>query len=122
MKSYDVQKREERKILRKLARALRSSATPMEKRLWKHMKGQRLGWKFRRQHVLLPYIVDFYCPARRLVVELDGAGHNREYDKRRDRYLASEHRVRVLRFSNREVKWELERVVDAVADALEPEP
>ena len=59
--------------LRIRVRQLRKQATPAEKILWKHLRNRRLnGIKFRRQHPLGRYIVDFYCPTHRLVVEIDG--------------------------------------------------
>ena len=91
----------------KLARAkeLRQQMTPAEKRLWEQLRtNQEAGLHFRRQHPIAGFIVDFYCGAAKLVVEVDGAIHNeqREYDAERDQVLAA-HGLRVLRFSNDEV-------------------
>ena len=77
--------------------------TYTEVRLWLKLKGRQLdGWKFRRQTPIGQYIVDFYCPAARLVVELDGASHDFEDqaddDDRRQAWLESKG-YRVLRFS-----------------------
>ena len=57
-------------------RELRGSLTVAEARLWSCLQRSRLGWKFRRQHSIGPFIVDFYCPSARLAIELDGAGHD----------------------------------------------
>ena len=90
-----------------LRRQLRSSLTPAEASLWKGLQRSQLaGKKFRRQHSVGPYILDFYCPECRLAVELDGQGHFNsvasEYDLRRAQYLQSLN-IRVLRLENRAV-------------------
>ena len=66
------------------ARSLRSSQTPSEKIVWEMLRGRRcLGLKFRRQHTLVGYVVDFYCPELKLTVEIDGEIHKfqKEYDE-----------------------------------------
>jgi len=90
--------------------------------LWFHLRAKRFaGFKFRRQHPCDPYILDFYCPRRRLAVELDGGQHFEDaatrYDERRTAYL-QERRVRVLRFSNDLIFRELPAVLDAIFLAL----
>ena len=77
--------------------------TYTEVRLWLYLRRRQLeGWKFRRQHPIGDYVVDFYCAAARLVVELDGDSHDGEvkfnYDERRQAWLESQG-YRVLRFS-----------------------
>ena len=58
-------------------RQLRKGATQHERLLWRHLCNRQLqGWKFRRQHPVDRYIIDFYCPEARLAIELDGGGHN----------------------------------------------
>ncbi len=74
-------------------RELRKSLTRAEVILWKRLQGSQLdGKKFRRQASIGPYIVDFYCPESRLIVELDGTQHYEEeaveYDRRRTEYLS----------------------------------
>jgi very-short-patch-repair endonuclease len=74
-------------------RGLRNSATAAEATLWKHLQRRRIdGRKFRRQHGIGPYIVDFYCPECRLVVELDGQPHYELiadlYEAERTKYFA----------------------------------
>jgi very-short-patch-repair endonuclease len=91
--------------LKTFRRELRSNMTPAEARFWTMVKGSRLdGRKFRRQHGVGPYILDFYCPGEQIAVELDGAVHSsdaaREYDLERKLFL--EHfNILVLRFENR---------------------
>ena len=106
------------------ARDLRSRATDAERALWRALRQRRFdGCKFRRQQPLGPYIVDFFCLERRLVVEVDGAHHaeQRDYDDARDTWLRSR-RFRVIRFSDREVLTALESVEQAVWVALAEEP
>lgn len=87
------------------ARKLRKDATPQERKLWYEFLRNHPA-RFRRQQPLGFYIVDFYCPTARLVVELDGSGHYEpeqiEYDLKRDAYLC-EQGMRVLRFTNLEL-------------------
>jgi very-short-patch-repair endonuclease len=79
------------------ARALRHASTDAERMLWQHLRGGRLGLKFRRQHPIPPYIADFCCVSAKLVVELDGSQHSEATDRERTRYLESQG-WRVLRF------------------------
>ncbi|MGL6020788.1 MAG: endonuclease domain-containing protein [Gibbsiella quercinecans] len=87
------------------ARRLRAMMTPAEKTAWLGLRDRRLGgYKFRRQLPIGPYIVDFVCLQRKLIVELDGGQHMEQagYDARRTRYL-EQHGFKVLRFWNNEV-------------------
>ena len=101
---------------------LRSNLTPAEASLWKSLqRSQVCGKKFRRQHSVGNYIMDFYCPECRLAVELDGQGHFNpmtwEHDCRRTEYL-KELNIRVLRFENRDVFEHLEWVLRTIGDHL----
>lgn len=101
------------------ARELRRASTSAERTLWSMLRGkQLLGLKSRRQHPLPPYIVDFYCHKKRLVVELDGGQHNEvartAYDLERTAWLQAQG-LRVIRFWNHEVEPSLEGAL--VADA-----
>ena len=89
------------------ARELRANQTDSEGRLWGELRGRRMGgWKWRRQAPIGPFIVDFYCPAAHLVVELDGAQHqdNVEYDARRSQFL-NRQGLQVIRFGSEGV-WD----------------
>ncbi|MCH8998490.1 MAG: endonuclease domain-containing protein [Proteobacteria bacterium] len=100
------------------ARTLRRRSTDAERLLWHHLRGRQLaGLKFRRQHVLGPYIVDFICLERNLIIEVDGGQHavQPERDARRDAWLA-EQGYRVLRFWNHEVHGNIEGVLETVAE------
>jgi ATP-dependent helicase HrpA/adenine-specific DNA-methyltransferase len=105
------------------ARMLRKKATDTERTLWRHLRNRNFaGYKFRRQHPLGCYILDFYSPAAKLAIELDGGGHNyqlrRTRDRRRSNVLA-DHGVAVLRFWNHQVRYELDSVLRAIWFALE---
>lgn len=94
--------------------ALRANSTPSEEILWEEIRNRKLnGLKFKRQHSIGNYIVDFYCASKRLIVELDGEVHNtsdqKEKDKHRDENL-SEMNFRILRISNSLVLNDMETV------------
>ena len=94
---------------------LRKRLTPAEATLWRSLKGSRLdGRKFRRQHSVGSYILDFYCPAERLAVELDGQVHRNEsaevYDRERKLFLEY-YGIKVIPFENFLVFDELEYVL-----------
>jgi very-short-patch-repair endonuclease len=104
------------------ARRLRAESTEAERRLWAHLRAKRfLGFKFRRQHPIGPYFVDFCCVARRLVIEIDGSQHAEEErvdkDVLRTAYL-NQQGYQVIRVWNNEVTKQIESVLDAVYAAL----
>ena len=97
------------------ARAFRSHLTPPEARLWSRLKGDRLnGLGFRKQHPIRPYILDFYCAAAKLAVEIDGASHDTDeraaHDARRTVWLGGKG-IRVIRIAARAVRDELDGVL-----------
>ena len=100
---------------------LRANMTEPEKRLWHCLRRGQLGVKVRRQFGIGRYIVDFYCPARRLVIELDGDSHYTQegmaYDQVRDAYMMSIG-IQVLRFTNQQVMQEMDAVVEMIGDEL----
>ena len=104
------------------ARALRDKETPAEKELWKHLKGKKLdGFKFRRQHPISRYILDFYCHEKKLVVELDGRYHDDELQKRHDENRTLELQsvgLKVIRFQNEEIFQDLETVLWKIRNEL----
>ncbi len=103
------------------ARDLRTNATEAEKKLWLHLRADRLGVRFRRQFPIGPYFADFACPTQKLVIELDGGQHaeRQDYDGRRTAFL-TEQGYRVLRFWNTDVMKNAEGVVAAIANELTP--
>ena len=95
---------------------MRREPTGPERILWRHLRARRLGdFKFRRQEPFNYYIVDFYCHAARLVIEVDGEGHafQQAYDNERTRWLESQD-VAVLRFQNSMVRSNLTGVLAAI--------
>jgi adenine-specific DNA methylase len=107
------------------ARSLRQQQTDAETKMWYLLRDRRLaGKKFRRQHPIPPYVVDFYCHEASLVIEIDGGQHaeQRRYDEARTRHF-QERGLKVLRFWNHEVLKETEAVLHAIWVALhEPSP
>jgi very-short-patch-repair endonuclease len=100
------------------ARAFRRRLTPPEARLWIRLKGDRLGGLgFRKQHPVGPYILDFYCAAAKLAVEVDGASHNTEerivHDARRTVWL-SRKGIRVIRIAALAVRDETNAVLEFI--------
>jgi very-short-patch-repair endonuclease len=109
-------------ITRDKARDLRRESTDAEHKLWQHLRGGQLnGLKFRRQHPLPPYILDFYCDAAKLVVELDGSQHTEESDRARTRFLESRD-LTVLRFWDNDVLMQTEAVIEAIFNIVGPRP
>jgi len=104
-------------------RYLRQHPTPAEDLLWQRLRNKQLnGLKFRRQHPVMGFILDFYCPQLRLGIELYGAVHkdenSREYDLARTRILA-ENGIRVLRFWNAEVLCHIDSVLLRIRTAVD---
>jgi very-short-patch-repair endonuclease len=113
-------------LTEKRARNLRRNLTLPEVILWNCLRGGRLnGLKFRRQHPIGPYILDFFCAGRRLAVEVDGDAHSEPaqvaHDRERDLWLGR-NGVTVLRFAARDVLKDdsLTGVLEAIADAAAP--
>ncbi|HUW60302.1 MAG TPA: endonuclease domain-containing protein, partial [Candidatus Bathyarchaeia archaeon] len=107
-----------------LCRAMRHNDTEAEKLFWRLLRNRQLGGaKFRRQHAIGRYILDFYCHEARLAIELDGGQHGESdqarRDERRTRYL-QEQGIRVLRFWNHQVRTNSSGILQAVWDALFP--
>ncbi|WP_300699177.1 endonuclease domain-containing protein [Bacteroides sp.] len=119
----DNNKEVNRYDVKPLRRELRTHGTPAEATLWRMLKaGQVSGCKFRRQYSVGAYVLDFYCPAARLAVELDGAPHftpdGARHDEQRTRYLEQVAGIRVLRFENRMVFEQPENVLRHIEEAL----
>jgi len=106
------------------AKSLRRYMTPEEQTLWQAIRANRLhGLHFRRQQVIDGFIVDFYCHAASLVVEVDSPSHQRqkEYDAARDQLLAARD-LRILRVPNRDIRANLAAVLARIADLASVEP
>lgn len=103
------------------ARELRSNRTLAEQRLWEVLKERRLsGLRFRQQHPVGPFVLDFYCPACKLAIEVDGGVHNEHVDQDgyRDQDLAA-YGYRLLRFRNEEVMGDVPSVWGRITSVAE---
>ena len=107
-------------MTRQHAKALRKRMTDAERLLWRHLRNRELGgYKFRRQYPLGPYIIDFICLEKNVVIEVDGGQHgeNEELDIQRSAYL-NKMGYRVFRFWNNEVLQETEAVLNTILSIL----
>ncbi|HXQ20703.1 MAG TPA: DUF559 domain-containing protein, partial [Candidatus Acidoferrales bacterium] len=107
------------------ARQLRGELTRAERELWRRLRDQQLeGYRFRRQHAVDRFIVDFFCPRARLVVEIDGDSHaeQKDYDAERTAWLEQHRQYRVVRFMNTEVHENIEAVLERIAAELKAGP
>ena len=114
--------------MKSLAKKLRQQATDAECMLWKHLRAHRMAdYKFRRQVVIEPYIVDFMCLEARLIVEADGGQHleQAEYDLKRSIFLESLG-YKVMRFWNHEILCDIHTVLGQIhgylIEAPSPQP
>jgi very-short-patch-repair endonuclease len=106
------------------ARKLRKNLSDAERVLWQILRNRQLaGWKFRRQHPIGPFIVDFVCIEKKLVVEVDGGQHatSLQEDTKRTRYLENKG-YRVVRFWNNDVLRESDSVLNFVLNFLSGSP
>ena len=110
-----------RKKLEPYRKNLRNFSTSAEATLWKHLKEKQLGMKFRRQHSVGNYILDFYCPTAKIAIELDGEKHFTEegikYDEERARFL-KDLNIKIIRFENYRVFEDLENVLNEIRAQL----
>jgi len=114
------------KNLKQRSRQLRKSMTDAERHLWVKIRMKQLkGYQFYRQKPIGDYIVDFYCPKVKLVIEVDGSQHfsdeMTEYDRIRDEYLNSLG-LRVLRFTNIEVLTNIEGIIESIIENMQEIP
>jgi very-short-patch-repair endonuclease len=108
--------------LHRRAREMRRNPTEPEKRFWRQVSNSQLGgYKFRRQQVIGYFIVDFFCPAFGLIVEVDGDTHDHPYDARRDAYMTAQG-FRTIRFTNLDVMANIEGVMEATLVLLRALP
>jgi len=113
-----------REEMRNRSAVLRRDQTLVEKRLWYRLRAKRFyGIKFRRQHPIGPYIVDFCSPMARIIIELDGGQHadNKEYDEKRTRFL-EQYGFRVIRFWDPEVWNNMEGVLTRIGSEMGMKP
>ena|SRR3989338_5262248 len=103
-------------------RKLRRDLTPAEKLFWSKVSNRQFyNLKFRKQHGVANYIVDFYCPEKKLIIEIDGDTHasekDIENDKKRDKYIASLGYV-IIRYHNQDVRKNIEGVFEDLKEKM----
>jgi len=106
-------------IKKTFARNLRSEQTPEEKKIWNALRNRKfLNCKFRRQHVIKGFVLDFYCKSLRLAIEVDGKIHERqkEYDELRQR-LIEEEGIKFVRIANEEVNRDINILFKKIKEA-----
>ena len=108
--------------LKQHSRQLRKNMTDAERQLWAKIRMRQLkGYQFYRQKPIGDYIIDFFCPKAKLVIEVDGSQHSSEEmienDRIRDEYISSLG-LRVLRFTNTDVMAGIERVVEKIEESM----
>lgn len=110
---------------RDLRRSLRKNMTEAEQMLWQSLRRDQLGVRFRRQHGIGRYIADFYCRQARLVIEVDGAIHERDAvkanDREKDEYIRALG-LRIIRFTNGEIQDSLSRVIGLIRAEVSKTP
>jgi len=108
-----------KKNQKSVRRDLRNGATPQEVVLWSRLKHSQLGFKFRRQFSVGNYVMDFYCPQKRLAIEIDGSQHiDSEPDRKRTDFLNAQN-IQVLRFWNNEIDTNIAGVLLKICTLLE---
>ena len=109
-------------LLKSFACKNRNNQTDAEKSLWQQLRNGALGAKFKRQHVIYDFIVDFVCLEKKLIIEVDGAYHFTESQMDADAYRTEELErfgFRVLRFTNEEVISKIEEVLKTIKESLQ---
>jgi len=104
------------------AKALRKRMTPSEAILWDNLRNRKLfNTKFRRQHPIERFIVDFYCPAKKIVIELDGGIHDdpdqKEYDIGRSAEI-EKYDIKIIRFKNEEIIDDLDKTLKKIIELI----
>lgn len=110
-------------IIFERAKELRENMTETERILWKCLSKNQLGVRFKAQHPIANFIADFYCHQHKLVVEVDGGIHNSKEQHERDGFRDEEmsaFEITVLRFTNEQIKTDLENVLRTIKDKLVP--
>ena len=106
------------------AAQLRMKQTHAEELLWGYLRTKPGGFKFRRQHPFLNYILDFYCHTLHLVIEVDGGIHEREDVKQNDQVRQNhlqDHGLQILRFTNEQIERHLEHVICEIEKCVSKE-
>ena len=107
--------------LKEKRKYLRNNATPAERTLWQLLKKKKTGFKFRRQHSVDNFILDFYCTDKKLAIELDGDVHDSDEAVKKDKFRTEQLNhcgIKVIRFRNDEVLQRPEAVVEKIKEQL----
>jgi len=123
--SYDFYFRAHPETIKR-AKELRKNMTPAEKVFWNRVRNKKFqGLKFRRQHPIEYYIADFYCPEKKLVIEIDGKIHDqidkKEQDKNRDAEI-KKYDLKILRFKNKEIINNISQALNIIKVELQIPP
>ena len=117
-----MKKRFNKKELKGLRQDLRNNMPPAERILWTQLKGKQLeGFKFRRQHSIDEFIVDFYCPQANLAIEIDGDTHYGEEERKDDinrKHHIESLGIKIIRFTNKEISKNLEGAIGQIKEVL----
>jgi very-short-patch-repair endonuclease len=109
-------------VITSRAREMRQPQTPAESTLWQNLRNRNLNYKFRRQHPIDRFIIDFYCAEAKVLIEIDGDSHLQdeqiEYDQARTEYL-EELGYKVIRFTNDDVRYNIHAVVNEIVRIVE---
>lgn len=101
------------------AKELRENMTEAEKILWSRLNNKQLGKRFKPQHPISIFIVDFYCHSKKLVIEIDGGYHKTQFEYDKGRTSELEHfGIKVIRFTNEEVLNDIDKVLDVIKKHL----
>ena len=100
---------------------IRTQSSKPEVILWNEIRNEKMGVKFRRQYSIQSYVVDFFCPEKRVAIEIDGKQHSKsqEYDQYRDQYLNALD-ITVLRFPSQRIFHNLKSVLIEIAKVVSP--
>jgi very-short-patch-repair endonuclease len=111
-----------KEVKKEFARTLRQAQTEAEKKVWEILRNRKFNnYKFRRQHVIEGFILDFYCPALKLGIEVDGGIHTRrkDYDRLRQDIIESENII-IVRINNQELPKNRKLVLEKIKEKLTP--
>jgi guanylate kinase len=104
------------------AQIFRNNPTPAEAALWEHLRKNQMKFRFRRQHPIWMYVVDFYCHFLRLVIEVDGGIHEEPdsqlYDEERNQNIIG-FGIHILRFTNEQVLFDMDTVLSEIAHTID---
>ena len=104
-------------FLKSRRKILRQDQTKAESILWSHLRSRKMGVRFRRQHSIENFIVDFYCHELKLIIELDGYIHGEEENKKKDKIrqnILEKLGYKVVRYRNEQIKYELKNVLQDI--------